>query len=128
MPDGGVGLHLAGKGDRRAHFHTHRLRQLLEPALTHLADAAQQRQPVGLACQRERLEGGGGGGHGAVHVFGIAERDGAKTLAIGRVHHRHGLAGHRCNPFTTDIELSHSVHWSVPSILRQCLLQGYVPC
>ena len=122
MPDGGVGLHLAGKGDRRTHFHAHCLSQLLEPALAHLADAAQQRQPVGLACQREAIEGGRGSGHGAVDILGISERDSAQTLAIGRVHHRHCLAGYRRNPFAADIELGHSVHWSVPSVLWHCLL------
>ncbi len=85
MTDGGIGLRLAGHGDRRAHLHAHRLRQIFKPALGHLHQALKKRHPFRFA----RLAIGRKGRHRRrnrrVHICRIPQGHDADLALIGGV-------------------------------------------
>jgi hypothetical protein len=105
VADPGLGLHLARHGDRYAHLERNRLREVFEPRLRALPDAAQKGEAVGLGPAAEVVEGLARGLHGAVHVGKGAKRHRADLFIHGWVHDRHAVAGLRRDPFPADVEV-----------------------
>jgi hypothetical protein len=91
VPDRRVGLRFARHGYRRAHFHSHRLCELLKSSFADCSDALQQREALSLSPAGKMIEGGNGSRNGSVNISLVTQRNLAQLLNVDRIEHGHRI-------------------------------------
>jgi hypothetical protein len=89
MPDRRVGLRFTRHGYRRAHFHSHRLCELLKSGFANCADALQQGEALALSPAGKIIEGVDGSCNGSVNISLVTQRNLAQLLNVDGIEHGH---------------------------------------